>query len=141
MLFRSKDVNKDSISDADCIIEAQRCLHCDCRTSANCALRSLSSEYSAHTSAFKHTRRLFEQDSSHPDMIYERGKCIACGLCVQASEKAGEKSGNTFIGRGFDVRIVPPSGKTMLEALKISAKACVAVCPTGALSFREKSLN
>jgi ferredoxin len=136
-----KDVNKDSISDADCIIEAQRCLHCDCRASTNCALRSLSSEYSAHTSAFKHTRRLFERDASHPDIIYERGKCIACGLCVQASEKAGEKSGNTFIGRGFDVRIVPPSGKTMSEALKISAKACVAVCPTGALSFKEKSLN
>ena len=132
-----KNGNKDGFSDEGCMSEARRCLHCDCRASTNCALRSLSSEYLAHTSAFKHTRRKFEQDASHPDIIYEQGKCIACGLCIQVSEKAGEKSGNTYIGRGFDVRIVPPTGKTMSEALKISGEECVKVCPTGALSLKE----
>ncbi len=135
------EVNKDGYSDEECMREACRCLHCDCIASTNCALRTISSEYLAHTSAFKHSRRMFEQDASHPDIIYEQGKCIACGLCIQVSEKAGEKSGNTYIGRGFDVRIVPPSGKTMSEALKISGEECVKVCPTGALSLKGKGIN
>ncbi len=133
--------NEDVFTDEECMREACRCLHCDCSASTDCALRSLSSEYLAHTSAFKHNRRMFKQDASHPDIIYEQGKCIACGLCVQVSEKAGEKSGNTYIGRGFDVRIVPPSGKTMSEALRISAEECVKVCPTGALSLKGKGIN
>ncbi|MFA6292272.1 MAG: 2Fe-2S iron-sulfur cluster-binding protein [Victivallales bacterium] len=136
-----KTEGRDVFSDEECKLESCRCLHCDCRASANCSLRSISSEYLAHTSAFKHSRRMFEQDASHPDIIYEQGKCIACGLCIQAAEKAGERSGNTFIGRGFDVRIVPPSGKTMSEALKISAMECVQICPTGALSLKGKGID
>jgi ferredoxin len=132
-----KGIDKDDVSDEKCLQEAKRCLHCDCSAAADCALRSLSSEYLAHTVAFKAGRRLFKKDASHPDIIYEQGKCIACGLCIQVSERAGEKSGNTFIGRGFDVRVVPPSGKTISEALRISAAECVNVCPTGALSFKE----
>jgi NAD-dependent dihydropyrimidine dehydrogenase PreA subunit len=132
-----KGMSGEGFSDEECRQEARRCLHCDCSAVADCALRSLSSEYLAHTLAFKGNRRIFRQDASHSDIIYEQGKCIACGLCIQVSEKVGEKSGNTFIGRGFAVRVVPPSGKTISEALKISAKECVNVCPTGALSLKE----
>jgi hypothetical protein len=85
--------NKNVFSDEECKREACRCLHCDCSASTNCALRSLSSEYLAHTAAFKHTRRMFEQDASHPDIIYEQGKCIACGLCIQVSERVGKNQG------------------------------------------------
>ena len=70
------------------------------------------------------------------DVIYEPGKCIDCGLCVQIAAQAGEKLGLTFIGRGFDVRVAVPFDHSIAQALKHSADQCVNACPTGALAFR-----
>ncbi len=50
-------------------------------------------------------------------MIYEPGKCIDCGLCIQIAAAAGEPLGLTYIGRGFDVRVGVPLGHSLAEAL------------------------
>ena len=82
------------------------------------------------------TFRVFEQ-MEHPQIVYESGKCIACGLCIRIAHREGEKLGLAFIGRGFDVRVGVPFGKSLAEALTKSALACAAACPTGALAERE----
>jgi NADH dehydrogenase/NADH:ubiquinone oxidoreductase subunit G len=43
----------------------------------------------------------------------------------------------TFIGRGFDMRVGPPLGVKPEEVLPLSAGACLAACPSGALSIRK----
>ena len=70
------------------------------------------------------------------DIIYEPGKCIDCGLCIQTAARAGEELGLTFVGRGFDVRVAVPFDRSIAQALKHSADQCVNACPTGALAFR-----
>jgi NADH dehydrogenase/NADH:ubiquinone oxidoreductase subunit G len=80
-------------------------------------------------------RRRFSEDTSHPEIIYEPGKCINCDACVRVALQPA-KTGTAMIGRGFEVRIAPPFEKPMAEALLKAAVRCAAVCPTGALALR-----
>ncbi|MCH7556177.1 MAG: (2Fe-2S)-binding protein [Planctomycetes bacterium] len=116
--------------------EATRCLHCDCRKTDTCKLRQYAQDYEAKPTRYKSQRRLFVQKAQHPNVIYEPGKCIDCGLCIQTAAAAGEELGLTFVGRGFDVRVAVPFDRSMAQALKHSADQCVNACPTGALAFR-----
>ena len=117
--------------------EAERCLHCDCRGLQDCRLRQYAIEYGANPGKYGGERRRFVQDRTHSEVIYEAGKCIACGLCIQLASKLGTPFGLTFLGRGFDVRVGAPFSETLAEGLGQAAEACSKVCPTGALSLRK----
>jgi ferredoxin len=116
--------------------ESARCLHCDCRKADVCKLKQYAQGHEAKASRYKSQRRIFTQELQHNDIIYEAGKCIDCGLCVQTAARAGEELGLTFVGRGFDVRVAVPFDRSIAEALKKSAHQCVNTCPTGALVFK-----
>ncbi len=159
---RTSPSGKDGgLTDQQARKESTRCLHCDCRKPDTCKLRQYGQDYEAKPSRYKGQRRLFTQqlqsstnchlgkDSALPevqtgvsgsigagDIIYEAGKCIDCGLCIQTAAKAGEELGLTFVGRGFDVRVAVPFDRSIAQALKHSADQCVNACPTGALAFR-----
>jgi NADPH-dependent glutamate synthase beta subunit-like oxidoreductase/ferredoxin len=127
----------DGFTDEQARQEAARCLHCDCRKVDDCKLRQYAQQYNARPTQYKSRRRLFVQQTQHPEIIYESGKCIDCGLCIQIARQAGEELGLTFIGRGFDVRVAVPFERSVAEGLKQAAAKCVAACPTGALAYRE----
>jgi len=116
--------------------EAARCLHCDCRKPQTCKLRRYAKEYEAHSSRYRGPRRLFAQVLQHPEVIYEPGKCIDCGICIQTAARAGEELGLTFVGRGFDVRVAVPFDRSLADGLKTAASRCVDSCPTGALALK-----
>ncbi len=117
--------------------QAQRCLHCDCRKAQNCKLRDYAQLYLAASNKFKAQRRTFVQKSQHPQVLFEPGKCIDCGLCIQITSKAKEKLGLTFIGRGFDVEVAVPFDRSIAQGLQHAAQQCVDACPTGALALKE----
>jgi predicted molibdopterin-dependent oxidoreductase YjgC len=81
-------------------------------------------------------RRRFEQDRTHGEVVYEPGKCITCGLCIGIAKAMNEPIGLTFVNRGFAVRVAPPLGRSLADALTVSAERCVEACPTGALALR-----
>lgn len=114
--------------------EAARCLHCDCRRQHDCRLRLYSECLSATPHRFRGHRREYLRRDADGSVIYEPGKCVDCGLCVQIAEAAREPLGLTFIGRGFDVRVGVPFDEPLNLALSKVAE-CVAACPTGALAF------
>jgi ferredoxin len=122
--------------------EARRCLHCDCRSADTCVLRRHAAAYGAEPRhyaglgpAAEAPRRAFEQNTGHDLVIYEPGKCIACGICVRICERSGERLGLTFIGRGFDVRVLVPFDEPLQKALRTVAAECAEACPTGALAL------
>ena len=126
------------LSDEDIAGEGGRCLLCACRATETCLLKHYGERLGADPKRFKVKRRLFTRNLDHPFVIYEPGKCIACGICVTLTREMGEDLGLTFIGRGFDVRIGVPFDAPLRDALRQAAKRCVTHCPTGALAFKDR---
>ncbi len=128
------DETDDAYDENEACREAARCLHCDCRKADACKLRSYADEYAARRQTWKPAQRRQVQIVRHGCIIYEPGKCIACGICVRIAEKAKEPFGLTFIGRGFDVRVGVPFNESLEQGLQTVAADCIAACPTGALA-------
>jgi ferredoxin len=124
------------LSKADAVAEAGRCLHCDCRKKDACRLRDAATEYGANQRRFRGERRTVAPDASHPQIVYDAGKCIMCGICIRIAEKFGEKPGLTFLGRGFSARMGGAFMENMAGALGAAAVACAEACPTGALAVK-----
>jgi formate dehydrogenase alpha subunit len=85
----------------------------------------------------KNQKPLFSADSDpHPAIRVDFNKCILCTRCIRACNDVqgrfvwglAERSGKTKITAGID--------ESMLDAGCESCGACVAYCPTGALSDR-----
>ncbi|MGD8374982.1 MAG: FAD-dependent oxidoreductase [Acidobacteriota bacterium] len=116
--------------------EAVRCLSCGCREAGGCQLREWTTEYGADPYRFLGARRRFDQDASHPEIVYEPGKCILCDACVRIAAAAGEELGLSITGRGFDVRVAVPFDRPLSAGLRKVARRCAEACPTGALAIR-----
>jgi formate dehydrogenase major subunit len=116
--------------------ESRRCLGCGCGKAIPCRLRHFATEYGVDPQRFAGERRHFSRDTSHPDIIFEPGKCIICGACVKVAAEAGEDLGLSFIGRGFQVTVAGPFGRPMAEAIPKSGRRAAEVCPTGAIMLK-----
>ena len=116
--------------------EARRCLGCGCGKAIPCRRRQFATDYGVDPARFIGERRHFARDTSHPEIIFEPGKCILCGVCVEVARQAGEELGMSYVGRGFEVAVASPFSRPMGEALKKSAKRAAEVCPTGAIMLK-----
>lgn len=120
--------------------ESSRCLRCGCQHLEGCKLRLYADEYQADQTRFKmgERKKLQRVLQYGGRVIYEPGKCIKCGLCIQIAQQAGEELGLSFVGRGFDVRVAVPFNGSFDDGLKKAARACIDACPTSALSWRDE---
>jgi len=138
------------LSSDQAITESARCLSCDCGKLQECSLRRWASAYGAEPGHYRMPRRPFHRtdgpripcvsapaQDADETVVYESGKCIACGMCVQITAKAREPLGLSFIGRGFQVRIAGALDAPLTESLRKVAQECVSACPTGALALRK----
>jgi len=124
------------LSEEEVQTESHRCMTCGCRKAGTCVMRQYSTEYQADPYRYAGERRQFSQDTTHPEIIYEPGKCIMCDACVRIAADAGEDLGVTTVGRGFQVAMGVPFGGPLSEGLKKAAERAVEACPTGALALR-----
>lgn len=124
------------LDDEQARAEAVRCMTCNCRKSCGCTLRTYGTEYGIDPYRFQGARRRFDQDLSHPEIIYEPGKCIMCDACVRIAAEAEEELGLSIVGRGFEVAVAVPFDRPLEEGLRRVARRCADACPTGALALR-----
>lgn len=116
--------------------EAERCLHCDCHAPISCKLRDYAARYGARPKRFRNAERQAPGGiKRYGDVIYDAGKCIKCGICVEITRTDRNTFGMSFSGRGFTMEVIIPFGESLEKALSTCAEECVALCPTGALAF------
>jgi len=119
------------------IKEAERCLHCDCRKNEACVLRDLSTEYKASQRVYTlSTHQKTEKYLDSDLIVFEKLKCIKCGICIQTAQNEGDETGFAFSGRGFDVHITIPNEKSIRELTKKTALSSAKNCPTGAIALK-----
>jgi ferredoxin len=120
---------KEGLFTLEAMVESKRCLRCDCGKADHCKLRTLTESNQARQQTYKGQRKPFiRQAGANLGLVFEPGKCILCGLCVQVS-------GLAFAGRGFETRVAVPLSRMLEDTLtKDTARRCVEVCPTGAIA-------
>ena len=105
-----------------------RCLHCACDGRVDCRLRAYSKELGIKRSRYglstKQSVKLTIDVNEH--LRFEPAKCIRCGLCVYNTD-----NGFTFIGRGFDMKVVIPE-----ENKRNAYDELAHICPTGAIYLK-----
>lgn len=119
--------------------EAARCLHCDCLRPDSCKLRQYAEEYGLDSRLDRYmVRPAVDPIQSSGGVLFEPGKCIKCGICVEITQSARKDLGLTFVGRSLDSRVQVPFRETLDRGLRDTAHQCVRACPTGALAFRNQ---
>ena len=88
----------------------------------------------------KNIEPYFSTDSDpHPSIRVDFNKCILCTRCIRACSEIQGRFVWGMADRSDRAHIVAGVNETMLEAHCESCGACVAYCPTGALSDRNTS--
>ena len=115
-------------------MEAENCMHCDCRAAGDCRLRDIAVELGVKDPSGKLVNAPVEKKINHKTgLIFENAKCIKCGLCVRVCEDRSDDPALCFINRGFVSIISEPLTEGFEDILKTKADICIDVCPTGAL--------
>ena len=139
---QDKVVHDKDFSLIEAEVESRRCLQCDCTARDSCKLRDCATEYGAKQYHYKSIEGIKSPPiSRHAVFIHDPGKCIKCGICVRITEKANEKYGFTFIGKGLDMKIDIPFHQYIAGTNNPVFKNCVKMCPTGALAFRKEDVT
>ncbi len=116
--------------------EAKRCLECGCGDARDCKLRKYATLFEADAERFAGSRRDFDRDESHSEVLYESHKCIQCGTCVRMTEEIFGTSALGFVNRGFSARVQPALGRPLAKVNDEGIKKIVEACPVGALTIK-----
>ncbi len=112
-----------------------------CERTGSCQLQATAYELGMTDSHFGHQYPSRHADTSHPDIMLDRDRCILCGLCVRASEQEG-KSVFTIAGRGPETHLAINTDSGLLVDSDIALNdLAMNICPVGALLVKDKAFT
>ena len=113
------------------------CGHCP--SNRSCELQRIAAHLrtSLKTKRFRKHERELPVDSSSPVFTYDPNKCVLCGRCVWVCRERLGIGAIGFAHRGFQRVVTTFAGGPIAESRCQGCGECVAVCPTGALVFKD----
>jgi bidirectional [NiFe] hydrogenase diaphorase subunit len=114
------------------------CAHC--LKNHNCELQKITSHLNVKlkTKRFRQLLRDLPVDASCPDFVYDPNKCLLCGRCVWVCRERFGVGTLGFAHRGFDRMVTTFEERPLAESGCHLCDECIAVCPVGALVFKER---
>ena len=104
-----------------------------CEKSGNCELQAMAYRLGVTAPRFPYHWLPREVDSSHPDVIVDRNRCILCARCVRASRDLDGKQVFQFKDRGPRKRLSVNAEARLRDTDLDVTDAALDVCPVGAL--------
>jgi bidirectional [NiFe] hydrogenase diaphorase subunit len=115
------------------------CAHCN--ANGSCELQKIAKVLGCplKPKRFRPITRGLPVDASNPVFTYDPNKCVLCGRCVWVCREQVKSGVLGFAFRGFNRRVVTFEDKPIGSEECLECARCVAVCPTGALTFKNRS--
>jgi len=110
-----------------------------CELAGNCKLQDYAYEYDVKDTRFKGEKTDFPIQDNNGFIVRDYSKCILCGRCVWACANLRHRNVIDFTGRGFKTKIATPYDGPMTTETCEFCGECVAVCPVGALTEKERA--
>lgn len=118
--------------------------HQDCTTCekcGDCKLQDLAVEMGVKSIRFKPRKPWEDIDTSSAAIVRNPNKCILCGDCVRMCAEVQGVGVLGFVNRGPYMDVVPAFGKKLADVDCVSCGQCVSVCPTGALTVKDDTMD
>ncbi|MFC1915120.1 formate dehydrogenase subunit alpha [Chloroflexota bacterium] len=115
------------------------CLVCD--KGNRCQLRKLASEMGIGLLEFQRIPQLHVMEEVNPFIERDLSKCILCAKCIRADHELVVEGAIDYIGRGFTSKPATLNDMPLEKSECTFCGTCVALCPTGALSEKEKTYH
>ncbi|SCY84050.1 NADH-dependent [FeFe] hydrogenase, group A6 [Alkaliphilus peptidifermentans] len=105
-----------------------------CPRNLRCELQALANELNIREIDYSGKMNEFHIDSSSQALIKNQNKCILCRRCETACNEIQTCGILSALNRGFETIVGPAFNLPMVETSCTYCGACVAVCPTAALT-------
>jgi len=112
-----------------------------CEMSGNCELQATAYRLGILVSRYPNQFPVRPVDAGHPDIYYDRNRCIQCGRCVRASRDVDGKHVFELIGRGAETSLAFDSDNGLVGTDLKSDDKAVNVCPVGAILIKNTAFR
>ena len=113
------------------------CAHCAANGACELQKIAVHLRIKLNTKRFRKILRDLPIDSSSPTFTYDPNKCVLCGKCIWVCRNRLGIGVLGFAQRGFDRLVTTFENKPIGESHCEGCGDCVAVCPVGALVFKD----